>query len=351
LWLLLAAGLAPADEIELNPGHPERYTVAPGDTLWDIAGRFLAKPWQWPEIWHDNPRIADPHWIYPGDELVLAVVDGKPYLQVGRRAAEPGYAEPGPAGQRPDEVRLSPIVRVAPLGQAIPSIPMSSIQPFLTEPKVVDAGTLEQAPYVVAMADEHVVGGAGDRIYVRGLADRNALGLGYMLFRPGKPYTDTESGESLGYEALYVANADVKAVGDPSTLTISKSARDVNLGDRVQPIEAGKLQMRFQPRPPGRPVQGHIISVVDGVSQIGQWSVVVIDRGAADGLEVGHVLKVLQDGRIERDIVSPFANEEIALPAEQEGQLMVFRAYDRVSFALVMNATRAIHLHDAVTNP
>jgi len=345
LWLLLMAGGVQADDIELNPNHPERYTVVRGDTLWGIAGKFLAKPWQWPDIWHDNRQIADPHWIYPGDELVLTMVDGKPYLQVGSRAAGTGLAQ-----SRPDEARLSPSIRVSPVDTAIPAIPMSNIQQFLTEPKVVDADTLGQAPYVVSMADEHVVGGAGDRAYVRGLADSPVKG--YMVFRAGKPYTDAESGEILGYEALYVADANVEAVDElATTLRITKSDRDLNIGDRILPIEIGKVQTRFQPHPPDRPVHGHIISVVDGVSQIGQWNIVVIDRGTADGLETGHVLEIRQAGRIERDIISGWANAEIALPPEKEGLLMVFRPFERVSFGLVLSAIRAIHLNDAVTNP
>lgn len=344
LWLLLMAGFAQADEIELNPGHPERYTVARGDTLWDIAGKFLAKPWQWPEIWHDNRQIANPHWIYPGDELTLTVINGKPRLQVGarREGAGGGQAAGG-------DVRLSPTIRAEPLDEAIPTIPLNAIQQFLTEPKVVDGGVMDQAAYVVAMADEHVVTGSGDRIYVRGLNDRQTAG--YMVFRAGPPYVDAETDEVLGYEALYVANAELQAVGDPSTLRITKSARELVIGDRILPIEAEKVQTRYQPHPPAQPVAGHVIAVVDGVSQIGQWNIVIIDRGAADGIETGTVLEVRQSGVFQRDIISPSADEMVALPAEKEGLLMVFRPYQRVSFALVMNAIRAIHLNDAVTNP
>ncbi len=345
LWLLLMAGVIQADEIELNPSHPERYTVASGDTLWDIAGKFLAKPWQWPEIWRDNRQVADPHWIYPGDELVLTVVNGRPRLQVDRRAGGLGTTE-----SRPEEARLSPSVRVQPLDRAIPSIPLSSIQPFLAEPKVVGADAIEQAPYIVAMADEHITVGNGDKVYVRGL--NNSPGTGYMVFRGGNPYTDAETGEILGYEAIYIANADLETMGHPAaTLHITKSVREVIIGDRILPIETSKVQMRFQPHAPSRPVLGHIISVVDGLSQIGQWNVVIIDRGSADGLETGSVLEILQDGLMERDVISPWIDEPIPLPPEKEGLLMVFRTYDRTSFALVMKAVRAIHLNDAVTNP
>ncbi|MFM8331097.1 MAG: LysM peptidoglycan-binding domain-containing protein [Candidatus Methylumidiphilus sp.] len=345
LGLLLVAGLGGADEIELSPTHPERYIVARGDTLWDIAGKFLANPWQWPDIWHDNPQVADPHWIYPGDELALTVVDGHPRLQVARRYAD---ADTAPA-ERPDEGRLSPSVRVQPLGPIIPTIPTSAIQAFLTQPKVVGPGDLEQAPYVVAMADEHVAVGAGDRVYVRGMASRQAAG--YMLFRPGNAYLDSETGDVLGYEALYVAETDIQSFGEISMLRVLKSDRAVVGGDRVMPVEANKVDMRYQPHAPAYPIHGHIISVVDGVSQIGQWNVVVIDRGSADGVETGHVLQISQSGVTQRDFFSPVADDFVELPPEREGLLMVFRPYERVSFALVLSAVKAIHLNDAVLNP
>jgi hypothetical protein len=344
LLLLLMAGVALADEIELNPGHPDRYIVAKGDTLWDIAGKFLAKPWQWPEIWRDNRQIADPHWIYPGDELVLTVVDGRPSLQVGSRAQAP-EASDLPA----EDLRLSPRIRISPLGQAIPTIPLSSIQQFLIEPKVADVDTMAAATYIVGMAEEHIVVGVGDKFFVRGPI--NAQTPGYMVFRAGPPYLDAETGEVLGYEALYVANGEVEAVGDPSILRITKGDREVIIGDRVMPIEIEKVQIRFQPHPPILSTWGHIISVVDGVSQIGQWNVVVIDRGIKNGIDTGTVLEVRQSGVQLRDTINPYAPKPVTLPPEKKGLLMVFRAYARVSFALVLKASAAIHINDAVSNP
>lgn len=342
LWLFISAVLAQAAPVELAPDHPQRYIVVKGDTLWDIASKFLTNPWQWRQIWRDNPQIANPHWIYPGDELELSMVDGAPRLQVARH----GYAY-----DRPDEEKLEPEVRVLPLDQAIPTIPLSLIQQYLVQPKVANAGEMESSPYVVALADEHVVGGAGDRVYVRGMPE-NAL-PGYMIFRAGKPYADADTGEILGYEALYVADAELEPTrdGDASVMKIDKSDREVLIGDRILPVEAEKMHMRFEPHPPDRPVNGHIIAVVDGVSQIGQFQVVIIDRGLADGVETGHVLEISQSGRIQRDILSPLPGEEITLPSEKEGVLMIFRPYERVSFGLVMKATRAIHLFDAVRNP
>ncbi len=355
LGLLFMVGFVRAEEVELNPGHPERYTVVRGDTLWDIAGKFLAKPWQWPEIWRDNPHIANPHWIYPGDELELAIVDGSPRLQVARRPAQVSAVQ-----GRPAEERLSPTIRVEPLEQAIPTIPMNAIQQFLVQPRVVGVGVMENAPYVLAFADEHVSGGAGYRMYVRGLPE-SPPATGYMIFRGGKPYMDPETGAILGYEALYVGDAEILAGGDPSTMRITKSAREVIIGDRILPVEAEKVQMRYQPHAPAHPVSGHIIAVVDGVSQIAQYQVVIIDRGTADGIDTGHVLQIRQSGRDflniyqgqrgVRDVIGPRPGEIVPLSSEREGLLMVFRPFERVSFALVLYAARAIHLQDAVLNP
>lgn len=333
LWLLLWGHWCAADEIELNPAHPQTYTVARGDTLWDISGRFLKKPWQWPEIWHDNPQIGNPHWIYPGDALALSYVDGKPRLQV----------------ERPSEVRFSPQVRASPIAEAIPTIPMNAIRPFLTHPKVANADEMAQAPYVVDFAGEHVVGGAGDRIYVRAIEDNKAAA--FIVFRPGQTYKDVDTGEILGYEALYVADAELQSTGDPASLLLTATDREAIIGDRLLPVEQQKVQMYYQPHAPAKPIRGHIINVVDGVTQIGQYEVVVIDRGEADGIEVGHVLAILQGSRIQRDSVRQRFGESVNLPSEKEGLLMVFRPFERVSFALVMEATRAIHLFDAVQTP
>jgi hypothetical protein len=333
LWLLFLSNFVAADEIALNPDHPETYTVVKGDTLWNIAARFLNNPWQWPEIWHDNPQISNPHWIYPGDVLALSYVNGTPRLQV----------------ERPSELRLSPQIRVSPIEQAIPVIPMNAIQQFLTHPKVVDAGELEKAPYVVDFAGEHVVGGAGDRIYVRAIEDDKTAG--FMVFRPGRAYRDASTGEILGYEALYVADAELQSIGDPATLLLTATDRETLIGDRLLPIGQEKVQVRYEPHAPAKPIQGNIISVVDGVTQIGQYQVVVIDKGAADGIETGHVLDIYQSGRTQRDIVNRRFGETLNLPPEKAGLLMVFRPFERVSFALVMKATRAVHLLDTVQTP
>jgi hypothetical protein len=326
-------GLVGADEIALNPNHPESYTVVRGDTLWDISGKFLQHPWQWPEIWHENPQIKNPHWIYPGDELVLSYVNGKPRLTVGR----------------PSEVRLSPEVRISPLDQAIPTIPVNTIRQFLTKPKVVAAGALDSSPYVVAFPDDRIVGGAGDNAFVKGIDGERERA--FFVFRAGPAYKDGETGEILGYEALYVGNADLVDVGDPAVVVLKGTQRECLVGDRLLPVEADKVVMNYYPHPPKHFLRGHIVGLIDGVTQIGQYQIVIIDRGAANGVDEGTVLDIRQSGK--RKMVNLYNKvvETVDLPEQKSGELLIFKAYDRVSYGLVMEATRALHLLDTVQQP
>lgn len=330
----LGSAFAVAGDIELNPAHPQDYTVVEGDTLWTIAGRFLARPWEWTAVWHDNPQIENPNLIYPGDVITLNYVGGQPRLQVGV----------------PSEVRWSPKIRANPIAQAIPVIPMNTIHQFLSRPKVVtNDDELKTAPYIVALTDRRVVGGAGDTIYVRSIPANT--GQAYTVFRPGPPYADAETGEILGYEALYVGDTRLDRPGDPATLQLTQTEREARIGDRLLPVEQAQISTSIQPHAPKTTIRGHILRVIDGISQIGQYSIAAIDRGAADGVEVGHVLDILQKGRTVRDFTSHFMDEAIDLPEEKAGVLLIFRTFDRVSFGLIMQATRSLHVNDIVQTP
>ncbi|WP_221064518.1 LysM peptidoglycan-binding domain-containing protein [Methylomagnum ishizawai] len=346
LALCLSGGFASADTLELNPNHPDRYTVVRGDTLWDIAGRFLNRPWQWPEIWHINPEIRNPDLIYPGDTLVLSYVNGVP--QIGLENA--GYDNaPAYEDSAPDEQKLSPRIRSKPISQAIPTIPMNIVHPFLSRPQVVGPDELKQAPYVVAFADEHIVGGYGNRMFVRSIGE--GAPTAYTVLRSGNPYKDPDTGEILGYEAVYIGDAHVEQVGDPATLFIERTEQEARIGDRLLPLRSEPLRLSFQPHAPKSKVRGHIVGVVNGVDQIGQYSIVALDRGTADGIEVGHVLQILQRGTMVRDLIGPYSGETVNTPEQKAGLLMVFRPYERVSYALVMHASRALHVLDAVQTP
>ena len=331
LLCALSMPLALADEL-LRADHPDHYTVVRGDTLWDISARFLRSPWRWPEIWHVNPQIANPHLIYPGDELDLVYIDGKPQLRLRRGT-----------------LKLSPRVRSTPWDGAIPTIPVDAISPFLTRHYVLEQDQLDTAPYIVDFADEHIIGGAGQKAYVRSIDQEDALK--FEIVRPGGPYKDADSGEILGYEAAYIGTSKLQRTGDPATVYINSTELEAVIGDRVIPAGDDKATANFTPHAPAMPIEGNIIAVMNGVSQIGQYNVVVLDRGARDGLNAGTVLRVDQRGETIRDVVTPDSRDTVTLPDEEAGLLMVFRSFERVSFGLVLHATRVMHINDKVRNP
>ena len=362
---LLISTSAWADEIKINPSHPDQYTVVKGDTLWDVSGKFLTHPWQWPELWSRNSQIKNPHLIYPGDTLYFSMVDGKPQLSLSRSELPQPQAQASPNspcvlreqdykhGRKDfavsEEGKVLPCIRETELKQAIRLIPTENIVSFLSSPKVVNENELNNAPYVVGFAGEHVIVGTGDRIYVRSITDQN--NLSYTIYRPGNAYISPESGENLGHEAQYIADASLQQPGDPATLAITKSDREIRIGDRLMPNAEQDIALNYFPRPPEQSIKGSIIGVLGGVSQIGRYNVVVIDKGTADGMLAGHELDIYHRGKVTRDAYSPVKNDLVNLPDEIAGTLMVFRPFERVSYALVMKATQALHVLDKVKTP
>jgi len=343
LGLIFSCYVAAAGQVTLTSDHPDRYVVVKGDTLWDIAGRFLSEPWRWPDVWQANPQVENPHLIYPGDTLVLSFVDGKPQITVAGRSPSPANDLKGSV------VKLSPKVRVSALPKAIPSIPIDAIQQFLTRPYVAEKQQLDSAPYIVEFADEHIAGGAGNRAYVRSIDSANHRK--YDVIRPGDPYLDAITGEVLGHEALYIASSILQRTGDPATILLESTEMEALKGDRLIPAVEDKPLATFFPKPPKGKVHGSIIAVLGGVSQIGQYNVVVVDRGQVDGLEAGTVLAIDQKGQLTRDTVTENSADTVQLPDERAGTLMIFRSFPRVSFGLVMDATKALHVKDRVRNP
>lgn len=332
LFSLLLSSNILADSIKINPNHPDQYTVVKGDTLWDISGKFLRNPWQWPEVWGNNPQIKNPHLIYPGDTVYFSMVDGKPRLSLSKNTQI-----------------LTPVMRESSLDQAIKLIPADAIAQFLTSPRVVDDKELSQSPYVIDFAGEHLIAGAGDRIYVREIITPKSLG--YTVYRAGETYKNPETHEILGYEAKYIADSSIERAGDPATLKIIKSDSEIRKGDRLMESYKGELALNFFPYPPEQPIKGSIISVLDGVSQIGQYNIVVLDKGLTDGLKSGHILEIYQRGHTVNDPYSKQKNATIKLPDEVAGVLMVFRPFERVSYALVIEASQPIYILDHVQTP
>jgi LysM domain len=332
-----AAGVGqPAPGPVLNPSHPETYVVVRGDTLWDIAAMFLRDPWYWPEIWQINPQVANPHLIYPGDILTLAYLDdGRPVIQLERGG---GVVE-----------RLSPRVRSEPLEEAIPTIPFETLRAFLSRPAVLEASELDALPYVLAHP-HGLLGSAGQDVYVRGT---DAMpGTVFNLVHVGDALVDPDDDSVIGYEGLYVGQGRVRRSGDPTTLLLTDSARETLVGDYL--IDEDSVSpANFLPRAPEEAVEGRIISVLDGVSLIGQYQVIVINRGARHGLQPGHVLSVYQTGEVVRDSIRGRGRygEKVRLPDELAGTTMVFRTFDRMSYALVMEATSEIRVLDTVRDP
>ncbi len=346
--LLSAFAVAGAsDAPALNPSHPDRYTVVKGDTLWDISARFLRDPWRWPDIWKANPQVANPHLIYPGDALALTFNNGVPELHLERVGEGRGAT-----------IKLSPRVRSEPVARAIPTIPLNVIQPFLTRPRVVTKEEMEAAPYIVQSADEHLIAATGNRVYVRGIKDGEAAER-YTVLRLGQAYRDPDASaeakskqqDILGYEAVYVADAVLQRSGDPATFVLDGSRQEAHNGDRLLPAITQEQEASFQPRAPGGDVRGRIISVIGGVSQVGQYQVVVLNLGQQQGMQAGHVLTAYQAGREVRDLGSPDPKDTVRLPDEQAALLMIFRPFERVSYALVMQATRPLRVGDKVRSP
>jgi len=331
LFSILLSWNVLANDIKLNPSHPDRYVVVKGDTLWDISARFLQTPWRWPDIWQANDQIANPHLIYPGDIIELSFIDGVPRLTLKR-----------------GDGKLSPSIRRSSLGDAIPAIPIDAIAAFLNKPRVMTQEEYDSAPYVVAFDDEHILGSPGYKAYVRSF--QNGIADGYIIVRQGEEYLDGETGESLGFESVYIAESAVMIKGDPATVMLSKSTREVRKGDRLLPAIEGPIIQNYFPHAPENDIKGRIVGVVDGVSQVAQYDVVVIDRGIQDGVEVGHVLQIDRAGETVRDVIVG-GGAEVTLPDEKAGVLMVFRVFDRVSYGLVMESKRVMHRHDVVRTP
>ncbi len=334
LLFCCAAGPALAQQIDLNPDHPDRYVVVKGDTLWDISARFLRDPWMWPEVWQANPQIANPHLIYPGDTIALEYHDGRPVLRLER-------------GRR--TVKLSPKVRAQELDQAIPTIDPDAIRHFLNRARVVSEEELERSPYVLGGVERRLLAGTpGEHIYARGITDQEVRRFG--IYRTGKRYLNpADKKEVLGHEVVRVATAVLESRGDPATLRVTEINREIRAGDRLLPIgRDSAADIHLFPRAPQAGARGSIISVFDGVTMVGQYQGVVLNLGHQQGIQAGHVLAVYQANGVIRD---PVTGEQVELPEERAGVLLVFRTFDRVSYALLMESTRPVRVGDGVRNP
>ncbi|MDJ0880026.1 MAG: LysM domain-containing protein [Gammaproteobacteria bacterium] len=335
----------PAREtVVYEPEHPQTYIVQKGDTLWDISSQFLRDPWYWPEIWYKNPQIENPHLIFPGDELAIIYVGGQKRIQLIRRG-ETGQA----LSNGMKVVKLSPRIRAQSIDASIPSIPIESIRQLLEKPLIIDEAVLAESAYVLDSRDNHLANAINDTLYVRNL-DTTGNGR-YQLFRPNKPLVDTATGEVLGYEALYVAEAKLERGGDPASIRVTSSSREILRDDRVLPIDNSNIERDFFPRAPKHDVKGRVISLLDGISQVGQYQTIVINLGLRDDIKTGNVLEVLREGKVVIDRNEDKPNFKVKLPDERSGIIMVVRAYEKMSIGLIMEANTPIRMDNMVHTP
>ena len=319
--------------IPVAPDAPQTYVVQPGDTLWDISSRFLTDPWYWPEIWHVNPQVANPHLIYPGDTLALTWVDGQPRVTVASGGA----------------TRLSPRVRENPLSESIRAIPYERIAAFMSRPGVLTEDQIKAAPYVAHGRDHRLASAVGNDIYVRRLASV-PVGSRYSIYHVGDELKDPDDGDVLGYQGLFTGEADVKRHGDPSTMLVVDSTRETSEGDILLPVVTD-LKMDFIPRPPKSKVEGRIMSVIDDRTVVAQYDIVIINRGSKHGLEPGNVLTTWVAGEEVLDVTPNALSSKLTTPEERSGVLIVFKAYDRMSYGLMLESDREIHVGDVFRSP
>jgi len=350
--------------LQLADDAPTLYTVVKGDTLWDISGRFLKQPWRWPEIWNMNrEQIKDPHWIYPGDVVKLSFdAQGRPLLSFASRGEGAGGVSGG-------TVTLNPKIRVESIGLAIPSIPIRAIGPFLTLPLVVEKDALLNSPRIIGTEEGHVVIGSGDVAYGAGI--KPEMGTKWQVYRPGIELKDPDTEEILGYAATYLGDVRVSKFGEASRLDVIKATQEINKGDRLTPASES-LTLSYSPHAPDKAVKGKILSGIGGISESAQYSIVIVNLGKRDGMEVGHVLATYRSGIWvnTKDANAPASSavaglisrlsgktnedgipENIKLPDERNGLIFVFRVFDKVSYALILSSRLPVQLGDVVQTP
>ncbi len=332
-------------KIRVKTSHPRQYTVKKGDTLWDISSLFLQDPWYWPEIWQRNTQIQNPHLIFPGDVLTLIYIDGQPQMLVNdaqHRAIQQA------SGNRRVK-RLSPSIRSTALQASIPSIPGDAIRQFLSKPRVVTKEQLENAPRIIASQDDHLILGSGSRVYIRGEIDKERVR--FAVFHPGDELIDPESGDLLGYEAKYTGDVHITSYDDPASGDLTFTEREVLIGDRLLPEDKSKLENLFFPHVPDKDVNAQIISLYDALFGVAQYQIVVINKGERDGMEVGHLLATYTQGNVVRDRYDTRSSKLVKLPNERSGLVMIFKTFERVSYALTMESKRVIHKNDYLHTP
>lgn len=337
-----ASAQTPVAAPALADNAPDHYTVVSGDTLWGIAGKFLKEPWRWHEIWRANRNdIANPHRIYPGQLLVLDKSGATPVLRPGQALSQGNSTQA--------VAKLEPNIYVDSQAKPIPSIPPRAITPFLSEPRIVEPESLVDTPHIIATQENRLYLGVGNLAYATGINSDEKF---WQVFRPAAPILDPDNGEVLGYEVFYVGGMQMDRPGDPATLRVTSAKREIGEGDLLMP--AGRVDIpTYMPHAPDKAIEGRIAAIYEGVGETGRNSIVTLNRGKAQGLEVGHVLAIYRDGRVAL-YKGPSGTDkarQYQLPPERFGLLFVFRVFDRISYALIMETSRPVAVGDQVRTP
>jgi hypothetical protein len=350
-------------DLQVKDTAPDKYVVQKGDTLWSIATKFLKDQWRWPEIWRMNQeQIKNPHNISPGDVLVLDRSVSPPQLRLGDAGAgeksslseKSSSDERGSSGEPGGPGKLLPRVYTSSMAaEAIPAIPPRAIEPFLSQPLLIEEGGLNRAPRIVATEENRVNVGAGNVAYVSGFdKSENAL---WQVYRAGQPLVDPDSNRTLGYEAVFLGTARLTRPGEPATVEIVSSKKEISAGDRLIPSPTPTVP-QYIPHAPASKVNGRIIGLYDALatSSGGRDSIISINRGRKHGLEPGHVLAIYRNVVIydqSNYLQSRDASPAVQLPPERYGLVFIFRAFNTVSYGLVMESTRPVQGGDLVLNP
>lgn len=327
-----------AEPLKLVDNPPDRHVVVRGDTLWGISGKFLKEPWRWPEIWNMNrEEIKNPHLIYPGQVVYLDRSGKTPRLRLGK-----------PLKSGSGTVKLQPHVYSDPVQQAIPSIPPNQIEPFLSQPLVVEQGELDTVPRIVAGPEYRGMMGNGDQAFATAIPDASVVR--WNIFRPGKPLIDPDTGATIGYEAFFLGNANLVQPGEPAALQITVAKEEIMRGDRLIPAPPVNI-ISYVPHRPDNQVAARVMTIYGGVSEGGRASIVSLNRGKNDGLEVGHVLALFRNriaSAIDQDTMR---RVDTPIPEERYALVFVFRVFNGVSYALVLESSKPVTIGDYARNP
>ncbi|MBV2192294.1 MAG: LysM peptidoglycan-binding domain-containing protein [Azonexus sp.] len=324
-----------ADPLQLVDNPPDRHIVVKGDTLWDISGKFLKQPWRWPEIWQMNrDQIKNPHLIYPGDVVLLDMSSGSPRLRLGKKVG---------AGTG----KLQPTVYSKPIQQVVPSIPPNAIEPFISQPLVIEDGELNTGVKIVAMQEDRMLVGTGDSFYASGIPD--AAVEKWHVFRKGKPLKDPGTGKIIAYEAFFLGNARLVKPGEPALLRVSLAKEEIARGDRLIPAPEPEI-ISYVPHRPEQDVSARVLGIYGGLREGGANSVVALNVGKNDGMEIGHVVALYRK-RVSLDVDDSGRRTETPVPDERYGLAFVFRVFKGISYALVVESSKAVIVGDTARNP